>query len=81
MKWKTTATGTLKPPGGPTTKFVMTEVTPLISVSDRSRLPFTTLDFSSFDGCLQWNDEHRASRGDEWLCATVWWSSPGMTTK
>ncbi len=39
------ATGMLKPHGGPTAKFVMTEVTPLVSFSDRSRLPLATLDF------------------------------------
>jgi Polyketide cyclase / dehydrase and lipid transport len=38
-------TGTLKPRGGPTTRFVMTDVQPMVSFSDRSRLPLATLDF------------------------------------
>jgi Polyketide cyclase / dehydrase and lipid transport len=38
-------TGTLKPRGGPTTRFVLTDVRPMVSFSDRSRLPLATLDF------------------------------------
>jgi uncharacterized protein YndB with AHSA1/START domain len=38
-------TGTLKPRGGPSTRFVMTDVRPMVSFSDRSLLPLATLDF------------------------------------
>jgi Polyketide cyclase / dehydrase and lipid transport len=38
-------TGTLKPRGGPATRFVITDVRPMISFSDRSRLPLATIDF------------------------------------
>jgi hypothetical protein len=38
-------TGTRKPRGGPTTRFVLTDVRPMVSFSDRSRLPLATLDF------------------------------------
>ncbi len=38
-------TGTLKPRGGPATRFVITDIRPVVSFSDRSRLPLATLDF------------------------------------
>ncbi|MFE3003461.1 SRPBCC family protein [Nocardia sp. NPDC059246] len=38
-------TGSLKPAGGPKTRFAMTEVTPNVSFTDVSRLPLATMTF------------------------------------
>jgi Polyketide cyclase / dehydrase and lipid transport len=43
--FETGTKGTLKPKGGPRTSFTMTEVVPFRSFTDRSTLPFATLDF------------------------------------
>lgn len=40
------AVGRLKPHGGPATKFTVTEVTPMRSFTDTTRLPGARLDFS-----------------------------------
>lgn len=37
--------GTLKPRGGPSSRFTLSEVTSNVSFSDVSKLPFTTLEF------------------------------------
>lgn len=49
--------GTIKPVGGPKAAFTFTEVTPLVSFTDTTRLPFTTITFThtiedlGVDGC------------------------------
>ncbi|WP_432946241.1 SRPBCC family protein [Kribbella sp. CA-253562] len=38
--------GTLKPAKGPKAAFVLTEVTPLVSFTDTTKLPLTTMEFA-----------------------------------